>query len=134
MMGVASILGQRSTCLRRSVGAVLVDLQGHILSTGYNGVPAGDEHCLDVPCPGADLPSGTGLDRCHAVHAEMNALLQCPDVQQIDTLYTTTSPCLICIRMLLNTSCERIVYGDLYDQEALTWWRARGRFDERIDE
>jgi dCMP deaminase len=131
MILVAVELGRRSTCRRRAVGAVLVDALGRILSTGYNGTPMGDVHCLDQPCPGADLPSGVGLDQCHAVHAEINALLFCPDVMKIDTCYVTTSPCTLCLRALLNTSCHRIVYDEVYSQEAIEWWTSRGRTAEQ---
>lgn len=123
MMAVAAALSERSTCRRRKVGAVLTDHLGRILATGYNGVPMDDVHCLDEPCPGADLPSGTGLDLCHAIHAEANALLFCPDITRIETLYVTTSPCLLCIRLLLNTSCQLIHYLEPYDERALEWWR-----------
>lgn len=128
MMGVARLLAQRSTCQRRRVGAVLVDDRHRILATGHNGVPMNSPHCLDHPCPGVGLPSGTGLDLCRAVHAEMNAMLFCPDVMKIDTLYVTTSPCMLCIRMLLNTSCQHIIYGELYQDEPLHWWESMGRY------
>ena len=75
-LNIAKLVGKRSTCRRRQVGCVLVDSQNHIVSTGYNGVIKGATHCLDVPCQGAQAPSGTDLDECFAVHAEMNALLQ----------------------------------------------------------
>ena len=44
---IATIVAKRSTCLRRSVGCVLVDTQNHIVATGYNGVPKSFDHCLD---------------------------------------------------------------------------------------
>ena len=73
---MAELAALRSTCARRQVGCVLVDSNNHVAATGYNGVPKGFVHCLDVPCIGADAQSGTRLDECYAVHAEMNALLQ----------------------------------------------------------
>lgn len=102
------------TCARRRVGCVLVDARGLQLSSGFNGPAAGQRHCVEVPCGGAGLPSGTGLDACEAVHAEQNALMQCRDVWQVDACYTTTAPCLHCIKMLMNTSCRRIVYLEDY--------------------
>ena len=57
----------------------------------------------------------------------MNALLFCPDVMKIDTLYVTASPCLLCIRALMNTNCQRVVYKEVYSLEALNWWTSRGR-------
>lgn len=113
-MGVAYVLSLRSTCIRRKVGAVLVDGRGYVLATGYNGNAAGDPHCIDHPCKGADAPSGTRLDECEAIHAEQNALEQCHDVWKIDTLYCTSLPCIHCAKMLRNTSLRRVVYNDVY--------------------
>lgn len=126
MMEVAWTLARRSTCARRQVGAVLVDGHGRQLATGHNGVAMGEIHCTETPCGGVGLPSTTGLEVCQAVHAEMNALLFCPDVMRIAALYVTASPCSLCVRMLLNTSCGAIYYHDLYDEAALARWeRAR---------
>jgi dCMP deaminase len=108
MLGIASLLAQRATCSKLKVGCVLVDASGRILSTGYNGVPRGCPHCIDVPCAGANAPAGADL--CEAVHAEQNALLQCKDVDKIDTCYVTHMPCMRCIKQLMNTSCTSIFY------------------------
>lgn len=139
---LAQVTASRSTCLRRSVGCVLVDKRGHILATGYNGVAAGAKHCnesrqlyppfreTDYPhaCPGAQSPSGTNLDGCQAIHAEQNALLQCGKVWEIDTCYTTTAPCMTCVKLLLNTSCQRIVFKEDYPHsEARVLWENAGR-------
>lgn len=112
---MAQLVAQRSTCWRRNVGCILVNKRGHVLATGYNGVASGMPHCNEEnKCPGANSPSGTNLDGCEAIHAEENALLQCHDVHEIDTCYCTTSPCFSCIKKLMNTSCKRIVFLDLY--------------------
>ena len=125
---LALLVARRATCARRSVGCVLISSRGHVLSTGYNGVPRGHTHCTDVRCPGAALPSGTGLDVCEAIHAEQNALLQCKDVEQIDTAYVTTMPCMTCTKLLLNTSCRRIVYVEPYPHDAAKQlWIKNGR-------
>lgn len=125
---MADLVSQRATCKRRSVGCVLVSAAGHVLATGYNGVPAGGTHCIDVPCPGAQYPSGHGLDHCEAIHAEQNALLQCRDVSLIHTAYVTTMPCMTCVKLLMNTGCQRIVYGQEYpQQEAKEFWKKNGR-------
>lgn len=116
MMMVAKALAARSTCCRRSVGCVLTNHRNHIIGTGYNGVAAGQPHCIEHPCPGAELPSGTGLDECEALHSEWNALQQCRDVWDIHTVYCTTAPCVTCVKMFLNTSAERIVFIDDYPQ------------------
>lgn len=99
----------RSTCIRKSVGCILTNARGHILSTGYNGTASGLPNCNEViHCVGFNLPPGQ--DKCEAVHAEVNALLQCADVNQIHTVYCTLSPCINCTKMFLNTSAERIVF------------------------
>lgn len=102
---------------------MLVDQKGHVLSTGYNGPASGEPHCIDHPCPGANLKSGTGLDVCEAIHAEANALLQCRDPWAINTCYVTASPCVHCVKLLMNTSCRRVVFMDEYPQaEAKVLW------------
>ena len=137
---MAELVATRSTCLRRSVGCVLVDTNNHVLSTGYNGVARGRPHCNEathiedvmraVPgtseervigqlaygyaCPGHRAPSGTALNLCEAVHAEANALVQCRDISAIHTLYCTASPCVQCMRMILGTSVKRIVFRQEY--------------------
>ena len=105
---------RRGTCSRRQCGCVLINNRGHVLSIGYNGNPSGLPHCIDTPCLASKAPSGTALDECLAVHAEMNALLQCPNIYDIDTAYCTSAPCTLCIRLLINTSCTRIVYLNDY--------------------
>jgi dCMP deaminase len=71
-------------------------------------------HCIDTPCPGAHLKSGEGLDICKAIHAEQNALLQCRNVYEIKYVYTTLSPCIHCVKLLLNTSAEGIITFEKY--------------------
>jgi dCMP deaminase len=107
---------------------MLVNKQNHILATGYNGVPAGMPHCIDEPCAGANYPSGTGLNLCQAIHAEQNALLQCRNINEVYTAYVTASPCVNCLRLLLNTSCERIVFAEEYPHpESQQMWARMGR-------
>jgi dCMP deaminase len=84
-------------------------------------------------CPGATSKSGTDLDSCQAIHAEQNALLQCEDVYSIDTAYVTASPCITCTKLLLNTSCRRIVYRDEYPHPAARkLWTSSGRDWEQL--
>lgn len=117
---MAFLVAERGTCARRKVGCVLINSKNHVLATGYNGVASGQEHCIDKPCNGAEFKSGEGLDMCRAIHAEQNALLQCKDVYDIETIYCTVSPCIHCLKLLLNTSVKRIVFGEKYaDCEAL---------------
>lgn len=135
MMGIAMLVSTRATCCRRKVGCVLTNRLNHILATGYNGVPRGMAHCtVDEPCEGAKLQSGSGLDVCQATHAEMNALLQCRNVEEIDTIYTTTSPCTICLRQLMNTGARRIVFLEPYGDTgpAQDKWEQSGRVWHRL--
>ena len=127
-LDMAQLASMRGTCSRRSVGCVIVNSKGHVLATGYNGVAAGQPHCSTTPCPGAKCKSGEGLDLCQAIHAEQNALLQCRDVYEIDTVYCTDSPCVHCVKLLLNTSCKRIVYIREYPHSASAdMWISAGR-------
>ncbi len=126
MLKVAKVMAERGTCARRMVGCVLVNSLGHILSSGYNGVASSLPHCSDSPCPGANEKSGsnTSLYLCEAIHAEQNALLQCPNVQEIHTCYVTCSPCIQCTKLLMNSGCKRIVYIEPSSHlpEAFTIW------------
>lgn len=125
---MAMLVASRSTCARRRVGCVLVNSNKHVLATGYNGIAAGLPHCIDVPCAGAKLAPGTGLNVCEAIHAEENALIQCREPDFVHTLYTSASPCVYCVRKLLNTPCFRIVYLDEYPHpEAAFVWTNSGR-------
>lgn len=133
-MRIALLASERGTCLRRKVGCVLVNNLNHIIATGYNGVPRSVKHCYDSPCESAFARSGEGLDKCMAVHAEQNALLQCHDVNSISTCYVTASPCITCTKLLMNTSCVRIVFLDEYphgDARAL-WEDKGGRFWQKL--
>ena len=110
---IAKLVSERSTCRRRRVGCVLVDSKNHIVATGYNGVPSGFTHCLDVPCEGADSPSGTDLDKCLAVHAEVNAFFKLTSEDPL-TAYLSTTPCFTCAKMICNSNVVRIVANEWY--------------------
>jgi dCMP deaminase len=140
---LALLTAQRTTCRRRAVGCVLLNARGHVLATGYNGVAAGLPHCnhydpffetgFPHACSGANSPSGTNLDGCQAIHAEQNALLQCRDMYAIHTCYVTASPCMTCVKLLLNTSCERIVFVEEYPHSAAReLWTGAGRAWEQL--
>lgn len=126
---MARLVSERGTCARRKVGCVLVNGRNHVLATGYNGVPSGMPHCIEVPCSGADCESGTGLELCDAIHAEQNALLQCRDVFEIQAIYCTTAPCKTCVKLLANTSCQTIVFSESYPhaEESRVFWESLGR-------
>lgn len=135
---LAQVWSYRGTCARRRVGCVLMDATGKEIGTGYNGPAAGELHCRSFKrdplppslCAGRGLPSGQGLEKCEAIHAEQNALLSCSDVTLIHTCYVTASPCLHCVKMLANTGAWRIVFLEDYagSDTAQTWWlRKAGR-------
>lgn len=96
---VARLVSLRSTCVRRTVGCVLVDERNHILSTGYNGGIPGAPHCLDHPCAGANDEVGD-TTRCESIHAELSALLQCPAREKVRSVYCTDLPCERCATLL----------------------------------
>lgn len=127
-LAIAQVVSTRATCARRRVGCVLTNDHKHIIATGYNGVAQSRPHCIDAPCKGASAASGTGLDLCEAIHAEQNALLQCPEVQSIDTVYCTHSPCLHCIKLLMNTAAKRVVFiHDYPHAQSKDLWTSMGR-------
>lgn len=135
-IAMAYVVASRGTCARRQVGCILTDAVGNVLSTGYNGRPRGWLHCRGAPgpdvepCVAAGAASGLDLDGCEAIHAEMNAALKCADVERIHTAYTTTSPCVTCAKLLLNTGCRRVVYAEPYaHDDAALRLLARGRVD-----
>jgi len=107
------LVAARSTCIRRAVGAIITDKEGHVLSTGYNGPPSGFEHCTDVPCLGASQEKGN-TTLCLAVHAEQNALLQCNDLNRAFYLYVSCVPCFVCSKMICNTNIEAVYALETY--------------------
>ena len=125
---MAKLVSERGTCARRKVGCVFVNKRNHVIATGYNGNPSGFVHCIDDPCEASKSLSGTDLDKCKAIHAEQNAILQCKDVYDIDRVYTTLEPCIHCIKLLLNTSANQIIYGEKYvHTEARELWEKSQR-------
>jgi dCMP deaminase len=125
-MQVARAFAKRATCARRQVGAVITG-NGYILSSGYNGSFPGSKHCIDVPCAGAGLPSGTGLDLCMSAHAEQNAIARLRQVDEADTLYCTTAPCISCTKLALCTGIKRIVADQDYATSGKELWVLAGR-------
>lgn len=125
---VAKAISNLGTCARRKVGCVLLDEYNRVLATGYNGPAHGLPHCTDHPCAGAKLSPGQGLDLCEAIHAEQNALIQCGDPIEISVAFCTASPCIHCVKMLLNTPCQKIYFLEEYPhEEARRLWTSSGR-------
>jgi dCMP deaminase len=117
-MDMAKLAARRSSCLRRSVGAVLVK-DRRLLATGYNGVPSGVTHCEVVGCLRERLkvPSGERHELCRGLHAEQNAIIQAAyhgvSIRGAH-LYCTNLPCIICAKMLINAGVRRIIYLEGY--------------------
>jgi dCMP deaminase len=117
-LDISRLVAKRSTCLRRTVGAVIVK-DKRILTTGYNGAPSGLAHCANTGCLREQLrvPSGERHELCRALHAEMNALLQAAQygISVKDAvMYCTNQPCIICAKMIINAGIKRIVVLDHY--------------------
>lgn len=121
-MEIAEIVAKRSTCLRRQVGAVLVQ-DNHIIATGYNGSPKGVSHCEELGgClrEKLNVPSGQRAELCRAVHAEENSVIQCATKNTSTvgaTIYVTASPCSMCMKTLINAGIKRIVAKEKYPDE-----------------
>jgi dCMP deaminase len=120
-MQIAHLVSQRSTCLRRNVGAVIVK-DKRMLATGYNGAPSGVAHCLDTGCLREKLkiPSGQRHELCRGLHAEQNAIIQA-SLYGISvkgsTFYVTNQPCVICAKMLINAGINEVVVSAGYPDE-----------------
>ena len=118
-LGIAELISKRSTCVRRSVGAVIVK-DNRIVSTGYNGTPKGLKHCTVEDCIRniQKIPSGTRHELCKGVHAEMNAVVFANryDLEGAD-IYVTVFPCVFCMKVIINSGIKRIIYSGNYDDE-----------------
>ncbi|MDH7488035.1 MAG: dCMP deaminase family protein [Anaerolineae bacterium] len=115
-MHIARVVASRSTCLHRHVGAVIVKGK-QIVSTGYNGAPAGQPHCLDIGCAREGVPSGQRSELCRGAHAEQNAINFAARFGisiEGATLYTTHFPCSWCAKSIVNAGIRRVVYAEDY--------------------
>jgi len=130
-MRVAFLVCERSTCLRRRIGAVLVK-DRQILATGYNGAPKGITHCENTGCLREELgvPSGQRHEICRGLHAEQNVLLQAASFgvsTKGSTLYITSTPCSICAKMIINAGIEEVVIESEYpDKMAIEFLKEAG--------
>lgn len=115
-MKIASAVSERSTCDRAMVGCVLVR-DKRILTTGFNGSPAGQDHCDEI---GHLMVDGHCV---RTIHAETNAIIQAAlhGVSTRDaTCYVTHLPCINCTKALINAGITRIVYGEAYRMDENT--------------
>lgn len=115
---ITKLVAQRSGCLKRHVGAVLVK-DNRIIATGYNSAPSGIQECYQRgACLRQGSHQGENLETCYAIHAEQNALMQCCKLGiSCDgaTLYCTTKPCNFCMRLLINAGVKIIIYIEDYN-------------------
>lgn len=120
-LDIAETVLERSTCLRRHYGAVIVK-NNEIISTGYNGSPRGITNCIDEGiCNRESCDRGTGYENCIAVHAEMNAIISSKrsDMlgssiylvgKEIDGSYVKKGePCSICKKIILNAGIKKVI-------------------------
>ena len=112
-MNVAHAVKERASCSRRKVGAILVK-EKQIISTGYNGTPAGTKNCNEGGCERckSDVASGQGLDKCACCHAEENAIVQAARHgmnTEGATMYTTFTACTQCAKMIINAGIKKVV-------------------------
>jgi dCMP deaminase len=119
---IASVVAERSTCLRHHMGAVAVK-DKHILTTGYNGAPAGVKDCLELGClrDAQNIPSGTRTEICRAIHAEQNVIIQAAlhgICLEGCTIYCTHTPCVLCAKMMINTRVKRVVIFTKYADDS----------------
>ena len=117
-------VAERSTCTRAKVGAVIVR-DKNILATGYNGAPAGMPHCIDAGCLvyTSKTPTGEVEENCfRTIHAEINAIAQAAkngaSIRDAD-IYITHTPCIHCVKVLINTGIRRIFYEREYKRTTI---------------
>ena len=123
-LDIAETVLERSTCLRRRYGAIIVQ-HDEIVSTGYNGAPRGRKNCMDLGyCAreAMNVPSGQRYELCRSVHAEMNAIISAArrdtlgatlylagrEAKNGELLHDATS-CSMCRRLIINAGIERVV-------------------------
>ena len=129
-LDIAEAVSERSTCLRRKFGAIIVK-NDEIISTGYNGAPRGRKNCSDLDFCYRErmgVPRGQRYELCRSVHAEANAIisasradllgsvlyLACHDAKT-DQLDGAVEPCSMCKRLILNAGIVRVYTRDEND-------------------
>lgn len=122
-MQLASLAAQRSNCMKRRVGCVLVR-EKRVISTGYNGTPRGLKNCGEGGCPRCNegQGSGVGLGTCLCIHAEENALLEAgrERIREGAILYCDTCPCLTCSIKITQVGISEVVYSQSYSMDGET--------------
>jgi dCMP deaminase len=117
-MKLAEITAQRTNCIKRGVGCVIVK-DDRIISIGYNGTPKNTLNCYEGGCERCNdklIPSGEKLDLCKCLHAEENALLFCDFFKtENSVMYITHFPCLTCSKKIIQAGVKQIYYLNHYN-------------------
>ena len=148
-LDIAQTVLERSTCLRRCYGAIIVK-NDEIVSTGYNGAPRGRKNCIGLGYCTRDalqVPSGERYELCRSVHAEANAIIS---AARRDTFGATldlagrnakhgqllhdANPCSMCRRMIINAGIERVVIRQGQDQYTVVHVEDWVREDDSLPE
>ena len=132
-LDIAETVSERSTCLRKRYGAIIVK-NDVIISTGYNGAPRGRKNCTDIGSCMRDtlgIPRGERYELCRSIHAEANAIIAASREHMLgSTLYMCcTSPedgsviggvcsCMMCKRLVINAGIEKVIIRE--DEENYT--------------
>ena len=130
-LDIAQTVAERSTCLRKMYGAIIVK-NDSIISTGYNGAPRGRKNCTDIGSCMRDklgIPRGERYELCRSVHAEANAIIAAPREQMLGaTVYMVcvnsvtreleagTSSCMMCKRQIINAGISQVIVRDTKDE------------------
>ena len=126
-LDIAETVAERSTCMRRWYGAIIVQ-NDEIISTGYNGAPRGRKNCADLGyCTreAMNIPSGQRYELCRSVHAEANVIISAARRETLGaTLYMAcrdpktgglipgSTSCSMCRRLIINAGIVRLVIRD----------------------
>jgi dCMP deaminase len=117
-MKIADIARRRSNCMKTSVGAVIVNKDNRVVSTGYNGTPRGLLGCYQLGCDRCNSNEGKQLDQCLCLHAEESALIEVGIGKTVGcSLYTTYFPCFSCAKIIKQAGIIKIYYMDEYEKE-----------------
>lgn len=126
-LDIAQTVAERSTCMRKKYGAIIVK-NDVIISTGYNGAPRGRKNCNELQyCMREKLciPRGERYELCRSVHAEANAIIAAPRDQMLgatlymacvdpsnENLVPNTTSCMMCKKQVINAGIAYVVVRD----------------------
>ncbi len=130
-LDIAQTVAERSTCLRKKYGAIIVK-NDTIVSTGYVGAPRGRKNCSDLCRCMRDemnIPRGERYEMCRSVHAEMNAIINASREQMLDgvmylagvdaktgELVKNACCCMMCKRLVLNAGITKVIVRETKDE------------------